>query len=77
VSLKQKARHHAPGLTPRAILEKCKTVQLLDVHIPVSDGRKLIMPRYTYPDKDLQLLLYKLKLTLPAQPPPKIELPAA
>ncbi|MCG2711844.1 MAG: IS1634 family transposase [Candidatus Omnitrophica bacterium] len=75
VSLKQKAMQHAPGLTPRAILEKFKTIQMLDVHLPVTDGRILIMPRYTYPDRDLQLLIYKLKLRLPAQPPPRIEMP--
>jgi transposase len=75
VSLKQKAKQHAPGLTPRAILEKFKTIQMLDVHLPVTDGRMLIMPRYTYPGRDLQLLLYKLNLRLPSQPPPRIEMP--
>ncbi len=75
VSIKQKAKQHAPGLTPRAILEKFKTMQMLDVHLPTNDGRMLIMPRYTYPDKDLQLLLHKLNLRLPTQPPPRIELP--
>ncbi len=74
VSLKQKAKQYAPGLTPRAILEKFKIIQMLDVHLPVTDGRTLIMPRYTYPDRDLQLLLYKLKLRLPTQPPPRIEM---
>ena len=75
VSLKQKAKQHAPGLTPRAILEKFKTIQMLDVHLPVTDGRMLIMPRYTYPGRDLQLLLYKLNLRLPSQLPPRIEMP--
>jgi hypothetical protein len=45
---------------------------MVDVHLPTTDGRKLILPRYTQPDKDLQLLLHQLKLKLPAQPPPKI-----
>jgi transposase len=73
VTLKHKARVRAPGLTPRAILEKFKSMQLIDVHLPITDGRKLIMPRYTQPEKDIQLLLHQLNLTLPEQPPPKIE----
>jgi transposase len=72
VTLKQKARSLASGLTPRSILEKFRTIQMVDVHLPTTDGRKLILPRYTQPDKDLQLLLHQLKLKLPAQPPPKI-----
>jgi hypothetical protein len=72
VTLKQKARSLASGLTPRSILEKFRTLQMVDVHLPTTDGRKLILPRYTQPDKDLQLLLHQLKLKLPAQPPPKI-----
>jgi hypothetical protein len=48
------------------------TVQMVDVHIPTSDGRTLILSRYTQPQPDLQLLLARLKLQLPAQPPPRI-----
>ncbi len=73
VTLKQRAKAKAPGLTPRAILEKFKPIQMIDVHLPTTDGRNLILPRYTQPEKDLQLLLYQLKLTLPDQPPPRIE----
>jgi len=29
------------------------------------------MSRYTHPDNDQKLLLKRLQLTLPAQPPPK------
>jgi DDE family transposase len=72
VTLKQRARRLAPGLTPRAVLDKFRTVQMVDVHLPTTDGRKLILPRYTQPDKDLQLLLHHLKLQLPDQPLPKI-----
>jgi len=32
----------------------------------------VILTRYTHPEPDQQLLLEKLKLQLPAQPPPKI-----
>ncbi|OQW98014.1 MAG: hypothetical protein BWK77_00325 [Verrucomicrobia bacterium A1] len=73
VTLKHRARVRAPGLTPRAILEKFKALQMLDVHLPTTDERILILPRYTQPEKDLQLLLHQLNLTLPAQPPPRIE----
>lgn len=73
VTLKQRARSKAPGLTPRAILEKFKTMQMIDVHLPTTDGRNLILPRYTQPGKELQLLLHQLNLTLPEQPPPRLE----
>jgi transposase len=62
----------APGLTPRAVLEKFAAVQMIDVHIPTTDGRELTLTRYTEPEPELTLLLDKLKLKLPAQPPPKI-----
>jgi len=73
VTLKQRAKAKAPGLTPRAILEKFKTMQMIDVHLPTTDGRNLILPRYTQPEKELQLLLHQLNLTLPEQPPPRLE----
>ena len=73
VTLKQRSRSLAPGLTPRAVLEKFATVQMVDVHLPTTDGRQLILSRYTQPEKDLQLLLSQLKLILPEQPPPKIK----
>lgn len=73
VTLKQRAKTKAPGLTPRAILEKFKALQMIDVHLPTTDGRNLILPRYTQPEKDHQLLLHQLGLTLPEQPPPRIE----
>ncbi len=72
VTLKQRLRALAPGLTPRAVLEKLKTLQMLDVHLPTTDGRHIVLPRYTQPDKDQQLLLQQLKLKLPPQPPPRI-----
>jgi len=72
VTLKQHLRSLAPGLTPRAVLEKFATMQMVDVHLPTTDGRYLILPRHTQPEKDQQLLLQQLKLTLPEQPPPEI-----
>jgi hypothetical protein len=72
VTLGQWLRTLAPGLTTRSVLEKFAAVQMVDVHIPTSDGRTLILSRYTQPEPDLQLLLARLKLPLPAQPPPRI-----
>jgi transposase len=72
VTLKHRARQLAPGLTPRSILEKFSTMQMVDVHLPTTDGRYLILPRYTQPDKDLKLLLAQLDMLLPTQPPPRI-----
>jgi transposase len=72
VTLGQWLRTLAPGLTTRSVLEKFAAVQMVDVHIPTSDGRTLILSRYTQPESDLQLLLARLKLQLPAQPPPRI-----
>lgn len=77
VTLKFRARRLAPGLTPRAILEKFSTIQMVDVHLPTSDGRYLVLPRFTQPDPDQQLLIKQLGLTLPNQPPPRIQTPTA
>ena len=72
VTLKTRLKQSANGLTPRTALEKFATIQMLDVHLPTTDGRELILTRHTHPEKDLQLLLDQLKLTLPEQPPPQI-----
>jgi len=47
-------------------------MQMIDVHLPTTDGRELVLTRYTEPEPELSLLLNKLKLELPAQPAPKI-----
>lgn len=72
VTLKNRLQIQAPGLTPAAVLEKLGTVQMIDVWIPTLDGRWLILPRYTQPAKDLQVLLDQIHLALPSQPPPRI-----
>ena len=72
VTLRHRLRIHAPGLTPRAVLEKLAGLQMLDVSFPTTDGRRLIMPRYTEPDPEQALLLHHLSLVLPQQPPPRI-----
>ena len=70
--LAQQLRPHAPGLTPRSVLDKFAAAQMLDVQIPTTDNRQLTLTRYTEPAPDLRLLLDKLPIELPAQPPPKI-----
>lgn len=71
-TLTQRLRILAPGLTARSVLEKFAAVQMIDVQLPTTDGRELTLTRYTQPEPELQLLLDKLKLELPAQSPPKI-----
>jgi hypothetical protein len=72
VCLRQRLNAVAGGLTPRAVLEKFCAVQMVDVHLPTTDGRTVILTRHTQPEKELQVLLEQLHLSLPAQPPPKI-----
>lgn len=71
-TLRRWLRDLAPGLTPRSVLDKFRAVQMIDVHLPTTDKREVILSRYTQPEKELQLLLNRLKLQLPEQPPPKI-----
>jgi hypothetical protein len=71
-TLGKRLQIHAPGLTPRQALEKLSRIQMLDIWLPTSDGRWLIMPRYTHPEMEQQIVLEKLKLQLPGQPPPRI-----
>jgi hypothetical protein len=72
VTLKQRLRSLAPGLTPRSVLEKMAAIQMVDVHLPTTDDRTVMLSRYTEPEKDQAILLQQLKLALPAQPPPRI-----
>jgi transposase len=72
VTLKNRLQALAPGLTPKATLEKLAAIQMLDVWLPTTDGRWLVMPRYTQPEAEQQILLHELKLHLPTQPPPRI-----
>jgi hypothetical protein len=72
VTLRRRLRGLAPGLTPRSVLEKFGSIQMIDVHLPTTDGRKLIMSRYTQPEPELQMLLRQLRLSLPNQPRPRV-----
>jgi transposase len=72
VTLNRRLRDLAPGLTARSVLEKFAAVQMIDVELPTTDGRKVIFSRYTQPEDELKLLLRRLKLELPEQAPPRI-----
>jgi hypothetical protein len=72
VTLRARLKVLAPGLTARSVLDKFTAMQMLDVHFPTTDGRTLILSRYTEPELDQRVLLEQLKLTLPPQPPPRI-----
>jgi Transposase DDE domain len=72
VTLKQRLRSLAPGLTPRSVLDKMAAIQIVDVHLPTTDGRTVILSRYTEPEPDQVLVLQRLKISLPDQPPPRI-----
>jgi transposase len=72
VTLDRRLHALAPGLTPRSAIEKFAAVQMIDLHIPTTDGRELLLTRYTEPEPELALLIDKLKFVLPAQPSPKI-----
>ncbi len=73
ITLKNRLMIHAPGLTPAAVLEKLATIQMVEVWIPMLDGRWLVLPRHTQPEKDVQAVLDHLQMTLPSQPPPRIK----
>lgn len=73
VTLKNRLRIHAPGLTPTAVLEKLATIQMVEVWIPMVDGRWLVLPRHTQPENDVQAMLDHLHMALPSQPPPRVK----
>jgi hypothetical protein len=66
ITLTRRLHSLAPGLTARNALAKFAAVQMIDVHIPTTDGRELLLTRHTEPEPELGLLLDKLKLELPA-----------
>jgi len=72
VTLGRRLHALAPGLTARSALEKFAVVQMIDVHLPTTDGREIVLTRYTQPEPELKLLIDRLKLSLPPQQPPKI-----
>ena len=72
ITLRQELRDSAPGLTSREVLDKLSAIMMIDVRIPTTDGRMLEMRRYSQPELEQRIILDKLKMDLPKQPPPKI-----
>jgi transposase len=73
VTLKNRLLIHAPGLTPSSVFEKMATIQMVEVWIPMLDGRWLVLPRHTQPEPDVQAVLDQIRIALPPQPPPRIK----
>ena len=72
MTLRMNLKESAPGLTPRAALQALSAIQMVEVQVPTRDGRVLVMPRHTEPEAQQRMILEKLKLALPPQPPPRI-----
>ena len=78
ITLRNRVKAMAPGLTSRSVLDKFRSIQMIDVHLPTTDGRMVILSRYTEPENELKVLLSQLHLTLPQQPRPRLaDLPQA
>jgi hypothetical protein len=75
ITLRLRLRALAGGLMPRTVFEKLATLQMLDVSVPTTDGRQLLLVRHTEPSREVALLLHKLEFELPLQAPPKIRAP--
>jgi hypothetical protein len=71
-TLRRRLRDLAPGLTSRVVVEKLRAIQMVDVHLPTTDGREIVLSRYTEPEPEVTLLLQQLRLELPAQPTPRL-----
>lgn len=74
ITLLQYLRTLSGGLMPRADLEKFATIQLLNVCVPTTDGRELLLVRRTESDQAATGPVAETQLH-PAQPPPKITQP--
>src|SRR3981189_1654100 len=72
ITLQRRLHARAPGLTARSALDKFAAVQMIDVHLPTTDGREILLTRYTHPEPELQLVIHRLQLRLPPQPPPRL-----
>ena len=68
VTLRQRLAAHAPGLTSKAVLETLSGLLRLDMHLPLADERELVLPRYTQPEQEQQLILAKPGWELPPNP---------
>src|ERR1700724_3330925 len=75
VTLRARLTPLAPGLTPRAVLDKFAAVQMLDVHFPTTDGRTLILSRYTALTAEQTMLFQQFKLARQRHLPPRTSAP--
>ena len=50
VTLARRLHALAPRLTPRSVLEKFAAVQMIDVHLPTTDGRELLLTAIPNPN---------------------------
>ena len=57
ITLTRRLHGLAPGLTARSALAKFAAVQMIDVHLPTTDGREIVLTRYTQPEPELRLLI--------------------
>ena len=48
---------------------------MIDVHLPTTDGRELLLTRYTQPEPELRLLIRQLKLQSAATAAAQYHLP--
>ncbi len=72
VTLKGKLKQVAGALTPRAVVDKFASIQMMNVVFPTSErDKELVFQRYTHPEKDHLMLLAQLKWELPEQAPPQ------
>jgi transposase len=71
-SLRMRLSRQAPGLTPREALAALGEIRMVELCIPTTDGRELVMPRHTEPEAAALMVLEKLGLELPPQPPPRV-----
>jgi hypothetical protein len=55
VTLQGRLHALALGLTARRALENFAAVQMIDVHLPTTDGRELLLTHYTQPEPEPQL----------------------
>ena len=72
VTLRNRLKPSADGLTSRSVFEVFQQMQMVDVHLPTTDGRTILLQRYTEPSPEVQLILDRLGMRLPNQPPPRI-----
>lgn len=76
VCLKKRAAACSTSLTPWQVLQHLRAIVMVDVELETRDGRTLVLPRITVPEKEQAALLLQLGWTLPEQPPPRIRITA-